>query len=125
MSGSGWPSSMKTFFSVCRRGASGWWRGWQNKRTGFAAAGLGVAGQTVTALAPQGFVCLAGELWAARSPFPVARGEAVQVVGSEGVWLIVRPLTVKAGSPAGRQEGSAGTALAEQRHFPGDAPAPV
>ncbi|WP_058867610.1 NfeD family protein [Chloracidobacterium thermophilum] len=116
---------MKTFFSVCRRWVSGWWQGWQNKRTGFSAAGPGVAGQTVTALAPQGFVCLAGELWAARSPFPVARGETVKVVGSEGVWLVVRPLTIKDGSPAGRQEGIANAALAEQRHFPGDAPAPV
>ncbi|QUV99129.1 hypothetical protein J8C02_06730 [Chloracidobacterium sp. MS 40/45] len=99
---------MKTFFSVCRRWASGWWRGWQNKRTGFSAAGPGVAGQAITALTPHGFVCLAGELWAARSPFPVARGEAVKVVGSEGVWLVVHPLPVTDNRRAGGQEWTAG-----------------
>ncbi len=124
MSGFGWPSSMKTYFSVCRRWVSGWWQGWQNKRTGFSAAGPGVAGQAVTALAPRGFVCVAGELWAAESPLHVARGETVMVVGSRGVWLVVHPRPATDNRQDADKTGLP-EALAKKRHFPGDAPAPV
>ncbi|MGQ9897679.1 MAG: hypothetical protein ACUVR8_09020 [Acidobacteriota bacterium] len=92
---------MKTFFSACRYWTSGWWQNWQHKRAGFSVAGLGVSGRAVTALTPRGFICLAGELWAAEAPWHIAGGEAVTVVGSYGVWLVVQPSSLEAKPPVG------------------------
>jgi membrane-bound ClpP family serine protease len=82
---------MKTCFSVCRYWVSRWWQRQQHKRTGFSVVRQGVDGQAITPLLPRGFVCLSGELWAAQSPLHIMPGEAVTVVGSQGVWLVVYP----------------------------------
>jgi membrane protein implicated in regulation of membrane protease activity len=58
-----------------------------------AAELLGAAGVAQDALAPEGFVRVGPELWRARlaaSEAPIAAGEAVRVVGVEGLTLRVR-----------------------------------
>jgi membrane-bound serine protease (ClpP class) len=52
---------------------------------------IGGAGTAVTALAPEGLVLLGGEQWSARSvEGTVGSGERVEVVGREGLRLLVR-----------------------------------
>jgi membrane-bound serine protease (ClpP class) len=60
------------------------------QRTGAGA----LVGQVVparTPLAPSGKVFADGALWEAHSPVPVAAGELVEIVGMEGLALVVRP----------------------------------
>ncbi len=52
---------------------------------------VGMVGRAVTELAPDGFVQAGGEQWSARSAEGVIRaGEQVEVVGREGLRLVVR-----------------------------------
>lgn len=51
---------------------------------------LGMAGEAVTALAPEGTVFLRGEHWRARSSEPIAAHERVEVVSVRGLELTVR-----------------------------------
>jgi membrane-bound serine protease (ClpP class) len=50
---------------------------------------IGEVGRAATELAPEGKVYVHGELWAARSDAPVARGEEVRVLGVDGLRLTV------------------------------------
>lgn len=54
-----------------------------------AMAIVGLIGRAETAIAPNGTVCVRGELWRARSPMNVSRGEEVRVTGIEGLTLNV------------------------------------
>ena len=53
---------------------------------------VGLTAEVRSALAPDGRVFVHGELWNARSAVPVAPGEKVEVIGVEGLRLIVRPI---------------------------------
>ena len=50
---------------------------------------VGLTGIAQTAVAPEGTVFVRGELWPARSPMNVSRGENVRVTGVEGLVLDV------------------------------------
>jgi membrane-bound serine protease (ClpP class) len=50
---------------------------------------IGQTGEAKTAVAEEGSVQVAGELWSARSPMPVQAGSTVRVVGRDGFVLIV------------------------------------
>ncbi len=52
---------------------------------------LGQIGTADSALAPEGRVFVRGEYWHARAEAPVPAGAAVEVVGVEGLRLVVRP----------------------------------
>ncbi len=58
-----------------------------------AGAGVlvGLVVPAQTAIAPKGKVFADGAFWDARSETPVAAGESVQIVGVEGLSLVVRP----------------------------------
>jgi len=64
----------------------------QARRVSFGVEGLeGGVGTVVTACAPEGLVNLGGEQWSARSvEGPLAPGEAAEVVGRDGLRLLVR-----------------------------------
>lgn len=64
----------------------------QARRISFGTEALvGGVGTVVTGLAPEGLVLLGGEQWSARSvEGPVGPGEAVEVVGRDGLRLLVR-----------------------------------
>ena len=64
----------------------------QARRISFGTEALeGAVGTVVTGLAPEGVVLLGGEQWSARSvEGPVGSGEAVEVVGRDGLRLLVR-----------------------------------
>jgi membrane-bound serine protease (ClpP class) len=66
-----------------------------------AAAGLEAMlhaeGEARSALAPRGKVFVQGELWNAVSERPVARGEAVEVIGMDNLTLRVQPLDGRRG----------------------------
>ncbi|HBY98304.1 MAG: NfeD family protein [Ardenticatenaceae bacterium] len=63
---------------------------------------LGAEAWATTDIDAQGYglVRWSGELWAARSPDPVARGTPVRIIGFEGLRLVVQP-TVSDGNGAG------------------------
>jgi membrane-bound serine protease (ClpP class) len=54
---------------------------------------LASTGQAVVAFQGEGRVRLHGEIWTARSRDPVAAGQSVQVIGRDGLTLLVEPLT--------------------------------
>jgi membrane-bound serine protease (ClpP class) len=54
---------------------------------------LTTTGYAPAAFEGEGRVRLHGEIWTARSPVPVAKGQAVRVTGRDGLTLLVRPLT--------------------------------
>jgi membrane-bound ClpP family serine protease len=64
----------------------------QARRITFGEEALvGGAGTTVTDLSPEGLVLLGGEQWSARSvEGGVGSGERVEVVGRDGLRLLVR-----------------------------------
>ncbi len=70
------------------------WAGWRALRLppviGIEAMGGGV-GEAVTDLAPSGQVLYGNDLWTARSPEPVRRGELVRIAAVEGLQLRVHP----------------------------------
>jgi membrane-bound serine protease (ClpP class) len=51
---------------------------------------LGLQGKAQTPLAPEGMVFVRGEIWKARAQEPVGPGERVEVIGVEGLELVVR-----------------------------------
>ncbi len=53
---------------------------------------LGQIGEARTAIAPEGTVFVAGEMWTARSQQPIAPGQMVRVVAREGLILLVEPI---------------------------------
>ncbi len=53
---------------------------------------LGQIGEARTAIAPEGTVFVAGEMWTARSQQPIAPGQMVRVVAREGLILLVEPV---------------------------------
>jgi membrane-bound serine protease (ClpP class) len=61
-------------------------------------------GRAYSALSPRGKVFVHGEIWHAIAERPVAAGEPVEVVGVDGMWLKVRPLTEAA--PVATQSSS-------------------
>lgn len=67
--------------------------GWRAMRrpvvTGLEAM-VGVHAEVVTDLNPEGLIRLRGELWAAKAPQPVSRGQR-EVTDVKGAKLIVRP----------------------------------
>ena len=64
----------------------------QGRKVVFGAESIvGSVATAVTDIAPSGLVQMAGEQWSARAPEGgVRRGEKVQVIGREGLFLIVR-----------------------------------
>jgi membrane-bound serine protease (ClpP class) len=54
---------------------------------------LTTTGYAPAAFEGEGRVRLHGEIWTARSPVPVTKGQAVRVTGRDGLTLLVRPLT--------------------------------
>jgi membrane-bound ClpP family serine protease len=64
----------------------------QARRISFGAeALLGSGGVAVTDIAPEGLVQSSGERWSARSgEGPIRAGERVEIVGREGLCLLVR-----------------------------------
>lgn len=56
---------------------------------------IGARAETVTACEPDGQVRLAGELWQARCEAGAGPGEAVRVLGREGLTLLVEPETTR------------------------------
>lgn len=89
---------MKTSFYACRRLFAQWRELRRAKRTGMTAAHIGARGVVATALAPTGFITVAGELWAATAVGGrLAPGDAVQVVGVAGVRLAVAPAPMNGG----------------------------
>jgi membrane-bound serine protease (ClpP class) len=62
------------------------------RRVSFGSEALtGAAGFAITAVAPEGLVQVGGEQWSARTEeSPIATGERVQVIGRDGLRLIVR-----------------------------------
>jgi membrane-bound ClpP family serine protease len=66
----------------------------QARKISFGAEALaGGAGTAVTDLAPEGLVLLGGEQWSARSvEGRIGSGERVDVVGRDGLRLLVRRL---------------------------------
>jgi membrane-bound serine protease (ClpP class) len=57
---------------------------------------LASTGQAVAPFRGEGRVLLHGEIWAARSREPVvAAGQAVRIIGRDGLTLLVEPLTVQ------------------------------
>ncbi len=79
---------MKTFSFVIR--ALRLWTGARRRKreTGVGFA-LGAVGLTETALAPDGFVCVGGEVWPAKAVGHIAPGVSVRVVGASGFRLTV------------------------------------
>jgi membrane-bound serine protease (ClpP class) len=71
------------------------WRRWLSRyRVSTGAEGLvGMAGEVVERLDPEGGVKVRGELWRARSPQPAKIGEKVTVRGVDGLTLEVEPET--------------------------------
>ena len=61
----------------------------RSKVTTGTAGMMGLTGRAQTALAPEGTVFVRGELWRARSPMNVSRGEPVRVTGMHGLTLDV------------------------------------
>jgi len=64
----------------------------QSRRISFGAEALaGSGGVAVTDIAPEGLVQSAGERWSARArEGPIRAGERVEIVGREGLCLLVR-----------------------------------
>jgi membrane-bound ClpP family serine protease len=63
---------------------------WQKRQGNWPLHRLGVA---ETPLALTGVVIVAGEAWMAVAIRPIAAGQQVQVIGVDGVMLIVSPKT--------------------------------
>ncbi len=58
---------------------------------------IGAKGITTTDLTPKGEVRVLGEFWEANTQdAKIAKGQAVEVVGMEGMFLIVKPVEQKA-----------------------------
>ena len=51
---------------------------------------IGRRGETVTPLNPAGMVQVDGEYWSAVSPIPIEKGALVEIVGIEGLKLLVK-----------------------------------
>ena len=60
---------------------------------------VGAIGRATEALEPEGWVFVWGERWRARSPRPIAAGQAVRVTSSEGLVLLVEPAPESAAAP--------------------------
>jgi len=70
------------------------WAAWRALRTPPAMgieAMVGGVGEAITDLAPSGQVRYRNDLWTARSPEPVKRGERVRIAAVEGLRLRVVP----------------------------------
>lgn len=68
------------------------WLVWRTYRRGFGTSQsrmLGLKGEAITEVAHKGRVMVQGEYWWARSRAPIAAGEAVRVIGIDGLWLEV------------------------------------
>lgn len=52
---------------------------------------VGAHAEVVTDLNPEGLIRLRGELWLAKAPQPVSRGQRVEVTDAKGATLLVRP----------------------------------
>jgi membrane-bound serine protease (ClpP class) len=59
------------------------------KITTGTAGMIGLRGRAETEIIPEGTVFVRGELWRARSPMKIARGESIRVTGVEGLMLEV------------------------------------
>ncbi len=95
---------MKTFSSaieLCRL-----WIGARRKKreTGVGFA-VGDRGMAETALSPDGFVSIGGQVWAARAAEMVAAGGPVRVTGADGYRLKVETITAN-----GTDDTDSGTA---------------
>ena len=53
---------------------------------------MGAVATALGGFPEDGSVHLRGETWTARSSVPIAAGQSVQVIGREGLTLIVSPL---------------------------------
>jgi|SRR3990170_6233626 len=61
---------------------------------------IGAKGVAATDLKPKGEIRVMGEFWQATSKgTPIARGQAVEVTGMEGMFLVVKPDEEKLNSP--------------------------
>jgi membrane-bound serine protease (ClpP class) len=52
----------------------------------------GLKGEAITNIKPKGQVKVKGEIWRARSETEIKKGEAIEVIGREGILLKVKPL---------------------------------
>ncbi len=66
------------------------WRSLQSPPATGREAMLGAEARAVTDIRPRGLVWCDGELWRARSAEPIPQGAQVEVVGFEGLRVIVR-----------------------------------
>lgn len=67
----------------------------RRKKTTGAEGMIGLEGKVVDALKPKGLVTVQGELWEARSVSgDIAVGTTVEIVGLEGLTLMVKPKRV-------------------------------
>jgi membrane protein implicated in regulation of membrane protease activity len=73
-----------------------WNRTVKNRRVAAGAETLvGKTGKVLSRLAPEGQIELSGEIWKARSTAEAEVGQAVRVVGRDGLTLTVEPLDVE------------------------------
>jgi membrane protein implicated in regulation of membrane protease activity len=77
-----------------------WIRFLRRYRVTTGAEGLiGERAEVIEALSPAGRVRLRGEIWNARGPATIDRGERVQIAEVDGLTLIVEPLAERASAP--------------------------
>jgi membrane protein implicated in regulation of membrane protease activity len=73
-----------------------WNRTVKNRRVAAGAETLiGASGRTLSRCAPDGQIELSGEIWKAHCAEGVEAGQAVTVVGRDGLTLIVEPVQVE------------------------------
>ena len=83
---------MKTFSStieLCRL----WIGARRNKRETGVGFSVGARGVTETPLAPDGFVSVRGQIWAAQAAEHIAPGVEILVIGADGYRLTVERAT--------------------------------
>jgi membrane-bound ClpP family serine protease len=81
---------MKTFSAIelCRL----WLGARRKKRETGVGFSIGARGVAETSLSPDGFVSIAGHVWAARASGSVARGSEVRVLGADDYRLTVEKI---------------------------------
>jgi membrane-bound serine protease (ClpP class) len=52
----------------------------------------GLKGEAMTNIKPEGQVKVKGEIWRAKAETEIKKGEAIEVIGREGILLKVKPL---------------------------------
>lgn len=78
-----------------------WWSQRRRVQVGVEAL-IGREVPVREACAPVGRVSVRGELWRARCPVPISRGEHVRIVGIDGLTLVVAPVTPAPEGPGDR-----------------------